>query len=549
MTLNQRYKKWQEFVKMIMESTPVQQDETQQDQDTRIAHLEADPEEWFKYYFPRFAYSEPADFHKEATQRILENREWYEVRMWSRELAKSTRTMMEVFYLAFVGHPPTGPGDNVFPFPAYHEATEEEEDDDIPPPPDKGTWLIPLKPLPPEESKHLRLRKRYILLISNSLENAERLLMPYKANLEFNQRLIQDYGPQQSIGTWQAGSFTTIGGIAFRALGAGQSPRGARNEEVRPDIILFDDIDTDADCLNPELVAKKWRWIEEAAIGTRSVSLPTTIIFCGNRIAVDTCVGRAADLADHSEEINIRDKGGNSSWPQKNQEVDIDRVLSQKSYAAQQKEYFNNPITEGSVFKEMAYKPVRQLSDYKMLVCYTDPSYRHTNDYKATILIGKYNHEFHIIKCYLEQATTAAMIDWHFSMMNLVGSNACYYYMEDVFMQDVLIKEVSDAGKRHGRPIPIRGDRRQKPDKFMRIESLLEPLHRNGELYLNETEKHNPHMQRLAEQFMAFAPGSRAHDDGPYAVEGAIWIINESLRHRDQQTIQSFRRSNNDNKW
>ena len=323
------------------------------------------------------------------------------------------------------------------------------------------------------------------------------------------------------------GEFTTQNGVAFRALGAGQSPRGSRNEEVRPDIILFDDVDTDADCLNPEIIAKKWRWIEEAAIGTRSISEPTTIIFCGNRISADCCIQRATKQADKVEEINIRDAKGQSTWPEKNSEANIDRVLSQKSYAAAQKEYFNNPISEGSVFKEMAYKPIRPLSEYKVLVCYTDPSYKDTNDYKATVLVGRLENEFHIIKCYLAQATTAEMIGWHYNMMDFVGGCSCYYVMEQVFMQDTLVKEVSDAGRRTGRIIPIRGDTRKKPDKFMRIESLLEPLHRNGQLYLNEQEKNNPHMERLAEQFIAFAPGSRAHDDGPDAVEGAIWILNQ----------------------
>ena len=546
---------------MVMESTAIIDDEEEDDQQERIARLEADPEEWFKYYFPRFAYAPPAGFHKEATQRIIENKEWYDVRMWSRELAKSTRTMMEVFYLVLVGHPGNGEtADNMpvntkaLPSPAENDREEQHGDnaaeDTGEETPQKNTCRqIPFSPsYGPHARKKNRLRKRFVLLISNSLENAERLLMPYRANLEYNKRIIQDYGLQQSVGNWQASSFTTLDGVAFRALGVGQSPRGSRNEEVRPDIILFDDVDTDADCLNPELVAKKWRWIEEAAIGTRSVSMPTTIIFCGNRIAVDSCIDRATDLADHSDEISIRDEQGNSSWPQKNQQVDIDRVLSQKSYAAQQKEYFNNPIIEGSVFKEMAYKPAKQLSEYKILVCYTDPSYKHTNDYKATVLVGKTGHEFHIIKCFLEQATTATMIDWHYSIMNLVGNNTCYYLMEEVFMQDVLVKEVSEAGRRYGRPIPIRGDRRPKPDKFMRIESLLEPLHRNGELYLNEAERHNPHMQRLAEQFMAFAPGSRAHDDGPDAVEGAIWVINEKLSHIDISSIKAYLKPANDNR-
>jgi predicted phage terminase large subunit-like protein len=409
--------------------------------------------------------------------------------------------MMEVFYITLVGH-------------QLHSNVNENG----------RLWLDETGGYG-KMDKGKRIKKRYVLLISNSLDNAIRLLMPYKANLEFNKRIIQDYGLQESAGNWEMAEFTTLSGVAFRAIGAGQSPRGAKNEEARPDVIIFDDVDTDADCLNPEIIAKKWRWIEEAAIGTRSISQPTTILFCGNRIAADCCISRAEKVADLTDVVNIRDENGRSTWPEKNAEVDIDRVLSQKSYAAGQKEYFNNPLTEGAVFKKMAYKQALPLKDYTMLLCYTDPSYKENNDYKATVLVGKWEEEYHIIKCYLQKAGTAEMIDWHFQIMDLVGNNVCFYYIEEVFMQDVIRKELANARSRKGRQIPINGDTRKKPDKFMRIESALEPLHRNGKLYLNEREKENPNMELLAEQFEAFAPGSHAHDDGPDAVEGAIWLI------------------------
>jgi predicted phage terminase large subunit-like protein len=517
MTDSQYATKWNAFVRMVLSGTLINKRESPEVIRSRKERLEANPEEWFSYYFRKFAFAEPAMFQTDAATRVLTNPEWCEVRMWSRELAKSTRTMMEVFYLAFVGHLPcTGQQEKSCKDGAGNVAS--------------------------------RKTKKCVLLISNSLDNATRLLMPYKSNLEHNHRLLHDYGMQRADAIWSATEFITAGGISFRAVGVGQSPRGTRNEEVRPDIILFDDLDTDADCLNGEIVARKWHWIEEAAIGTRSVSEPTTIIFCGNRIAVDSCIARAEDIADHTSVVNIRDEHGHSAWPQKNSETDIDRVLSQKSYAAQQKEYFNNPITEGSVFKEMAYKPARPLAEYEVLLCYTDPSYKATNDYKATVLVGRWKGEYHVLKCYLEQATTAQMIDWHCRIMNYVGDRACYYYMEEVFMQDVIVKEVSEAGKRMGRTIPIRGDTRRKPDKYMRIESLLEPMVRNEELYLNEEEKHNLHMQRLATQFTAFAAGSAAHDDGPDAVEGAVWLINDKFGAKDTSGIVMSGRARN-SKW
>jgi hypothetical protein len=481
---------WKELAESILSATPVDRSETLKEQRDRIAKLEADPEAWFKYYFPKYATAEPAPFHKAATKRVIENSEYYEVRIWSRELAKSTRTMMEVLYLGLVKN------------------------------------------------------KRYVLMISNSLDNAIRLLMPYQINLEVNPRIIRDYGKQVKLGSWDAAEFTTKKGLAFRALGAGQSPRGTRNEERRPDVILFDDIDTDVDCRNPEIIQSKWEWIEEAAIGTRSISEPTLIIFCGNRIAKDCCIERAREYADHKSEINIRDEKGKSSWPQKNTEAHIDRVLGQKSYFAQQKEYFNNPINEGSVFKEMAYKPARPIKEYSLLVCYTDPSFKESkkNDFKATVLVGKWRDEFHVIKAFVEQTTTAKMIEWHYEIMRIVGGQACYYQMEANFLQDIILKEFYEAARRNGKTIPIIGDQRQKPDKFTRIESLLEPLNRNGKLFLNEDEKSDTHMKCLYDQFKAIAPGSRSHDDGPDAVEGAVWIINNKETAVRPDSVYAVRR-------
>lgn len=504
MTEKQYLTRWNKIVKEILASTPIDPDESDAARALRIARLEASPEDWFQYYFPRFAYAGPAPFHTESTQRILGNPEWYEVRIWSRELAKSTRTMMEVLYLTLVGHSSAENGD--------------------------------------------RKKKRCVVVISNSLDNAVRLLMPYRANLECNARIIQDYGGQMNIGTWERAEFITKQGVSYRAIGAGQSPRGTRNEETRPDIIIFDDVDTDADCLNPDIIGKRWRWIEEAAVGTRSISEPTSIIFCGNRIARDSCIVRAVAHADKTDERNIRDEHGRSTWPQKNTEQHINRVLGQKSYAAQQKEYFNNPIQEGSIFTHMSWKPALSLESYSALVCYTDPSYKNTNDYKATVLVGQWQREYHIIRCYLDKATTAEMIQWHLNIMELLGGLRCSYLMEQVFMQDVLVKEVYEAGRKQGRIIPIRGDTRKKADKFQRIESLLEPLNRNGDLYLNELERSNPHMQRLAEQFTALSPGSRTHDDGPDAVEGAIFYLTSTQTLKTNAPI-SVPRPTNDKRW
>lgn len=489
---------WEDFAKEIRIATPIDIEETYGEKKKRIQRLEANPEEWFKYYFPNFATSEPAQFHKKATRRLTINKRWFELRMWSRELAKSTRAMMEILYLS----------------------------------------------LAKKELKN-------ILLVSNSLDNAVRLLSPFKRVLESNRRIINDYGVQERIIGWSENEFTTKSGVSFRALGAGQSPRGMRNDNYRVDFILIDDIDTDEECRNQKRIKDKFKWIQEALIPTVSVSGNYRILICGNKIAKVCVVSLAESLADYVNQVNIRDKNGKSSWPQKNSEADIDRILNLISYISAQKEYFNNPISEGTVFTEMHYKKMQPLKAYKWLVCYTDPSFKDSkkNDYKATVLVGRYKDEFHVIKAFCEQTSTANMIEWHYIISDFVRDRVpVYYLMEANFIQDTLIQEFfKHSVEKNTKVIPLKPDERKKDNKFHRIESLLEPLNRNGKLWLNEDEAVNPHMKRLDEQFLALEPGSSAHDDAPDAVEGAVYAINNKTTN-NVDNIQTYSTSRNGSK-
>ena len=101
-----------------------------------------------------------------------------------------------------------------------------------------------------------------------------------------------------------------------------------------------------------------------------------------------------------------------------------------------------------------------------------------------------------------------------------------YMLIEWPWIDDMLMLEIAQANIRHGITLPLKPDERDKSDKYHRIESALEPLNRNGKLIFNEAEKGNPHMVAMEAQFLALSPTSRAHDDGPDAVEGAVYVIN-----------------------
>lgn len=500
----QAVQEWDEFRKSLMEATIVDSSETHAEKILRRNKLQENPEEWFVYYFPSYCKSLPAKFHKQATKRLLENKRWYEVRAWSRELAKSARSMFEVLFLALRG--------------------------DI----------------------------KNVLLISNSGDNAQRLLMPFMINLESNLRIINDYGMQTKLGAWEAGEFTTIGGCSFRSLGAGQSPRGTRNESFRPDFILVDDIDTDEECRNPDRIENKWKWIEQALIPTVSVSGNYRILFNGNIIAKDCCITRAAKKADHLDIINIRDKNGKSTWSEKNSEIDIDKIEGLISTASVQKEYYNNPVSEGDTFKELVYGKIPPLGRFKFLVAYGDPAPSNSTNkkgsYKSLFLVGFLEGKYYIITGYLDKPKNEEFVSWYYYLKDFVQEKTqVYNYIEnnslqDPFYEQVFIPLFAEKAKQEAM-IGIIPDNRKKPEKFARMEGNLEPLSRLGKLIFNEAEKRNPHMERLAEQFMLVNAQLNSPADGPDCIEGAVWIINQKLKNLAGDNFSVGTKANNNKRF
>lgn len=481
--------KWDDFLEEIRNSTPVDLSETREQKAARIRQLEADPEAWFAYYFPKYSFAEPAPFHKASSKRFVNARRINQGRFWARGLAKSTRRMMEMFYKIFV-----------------------------------------------------KKNVRNLLLISKTETNATRLLSPYKANLEANNRLINDYGKQEKIGSWTSEEFITRNKVSFRAVGAEQNPRGAKLEELRVDAIIFDDLDDDEVCRNPDRVEARFRWCQEAVIPTVDISGSYCICIDNNIIAEDSCANRLKEYCTEFEIINIRDEFGRSTWPAKNSEEDIDFMLSQISYEAGQKEYFNNPISEGKVFKEVTYGKVPRVEDLPFIIVYADPApsnkdkptakSRATNSCKCVSILGFHDLKFYVFKVWLDTTTNANFISWLYTARDIVRkAKQLFVYIEnntlqDPFYQQVLLPLILEEGKRRNDVLGVTPDDRDKPDKYFRIEGTLEPLNRMGLLIFNEAEKMDPHMKRLEAQFKSVSPNSRTMD-GPDCVEGGVYIIKE----------------------
>ncbi|MFI5218251.1 MAG: phage terminase large subunit [Bacteroidia bacterium] len=478
----QSLQRWQAHCTKVQQLTVFNGFESATEKAERIERAKTDYQFFVEYYFPHYAKSKCGQFQIEAAKEVARNKKLRGLYEWARGHAKSTHF------------------DLMIPL-----------------------WL------------KIKNELTVMILVGKSEDNAKTLLGDLQAELQFNQRYIHDYGEQINLGSWEDGRFITKDAKAFFALGRGQSPRGLRYRQCRPDYIVVDDLDDDELVTNESRVAKMLDWILEALFNTMDMGRGRFVLV-GNRIHKNSVLANFAKVpgVKHST-VNALDVKGKPSWHEKYSNEDIQQVVETIGERRAQKEFFNNPITDGSVFKlkDIRFKETEPLKNYRYIVCYTDPSFKSgaKSDYKATVLIGKNSiGEYHLLKAFVAQTTVKEMVQWHYTIHQTYSPHcSIYYYMESNFIQDMLFDEFTKMGEEYGTQIPIKGDARNKPDKFQRIENL-QPLFERGIFYFNEAEKNDTGTKRLIEQLLMFEKGSRYHDDGPDAIEGAVWMLNFKTR-------------------
>lgn len=374
----------------------------------------------------------------------------------------------------------------------------------------------------------------FMVIVGKSEDSAIRLLGDIQAELEHNQRIIADFGRQRGSASWQDGEFKAANGVKFLACGRGQSPRGLRDRESRPDYIVIDDLDDDELCRNEKRVHDLTDWVKEALFGSLDVGRGR-FIMVGNLISKNSVLFNITKTPGvFVSVIKAVDRNGEPVWRGKWTKEEAREYRDFVGYRAWEKEMMHNPIVDGTIFRSewIRFKKMPKLSKYEMLVCYTDPSFKSTtsNDYKASRLWGKIGNELHLIDCYVRQDTVSGMVRWLYNLYeSLPEGVAVRFFMEANFMQDIILDEFTTEGNIRGYQLPLLPDKRKKPEKIQRIEAIS-PLWERGFVFYNEALKDSPDMQVGIEQTLALERGSRVHDDAPDADEGAIWYLQRNTR-------------------
>lgn len=514
--LKQMQLEWQEHCRQIQSITDTKSliRETAVQKEQRIRRLQKDYAAFCEYYFPHFLQLRDkvtgevirivhnAPFHNAAALKVKNTPNLKAVFKWPRGHAKSTH--MDIF---------------------------------------TPLWLM-------FQPKRLI---NFMVVVGKSEDSANRLLGDIQAELQYNKRIIADFGKQMSMGDWTEGEFTTKDGVHFLACGRGQSPRGLRKREARPDYIVIDDLDDDELCRNPRRVREMTDWVKEALFGALDVGR-------GRFIMVGNLISKTSVLADicktkgvHVSEVKAVDGEGNPTWCEKWTKEEARTYAEFVGYRAWEKEMMHNPIIEGTVFKQEWIKYAKHPAwrEFDEFVLYIDPSWKSkkANDTKAAKLWGKYKSQLWHLRAFVRKASVAELVRWCYDLYewSLEQNISIRFMMEACFMQDIILDDFTIEGKQRGYQLPITGDKRKKPDKFQRVEAIS-PLWERGFVFYDVSQKEDPDMQAGIAQTLAFEKGMSGNDDAPDADEGAIWQLQRTTRQESFQP-QFSKRKTSKNSW
>lgn len=128
--------------------------------------------------------------------------------------------------------------------------------------------------------------KHYILLLSDSSDQAEGFLDEIKTELEENADLIEDFGSLKGDKTWRSNGILTKNDIKVEAIGSGKKVRGRKHRNWRPDLIVLDDIENDENVNTPEQRRKLKSWFEKAV--SKAGDTYTDIMYIGTVLHYDS---------------------------------------------------------------------------------------------------------------------------------------------------------------------------------------------------------------------------------------------------------------------
>jgi len=197
-------------------------------------------------------------------------------------------------------------------------------------------------------------KKNFIVILSQNQSQAKLILTNIRAELEKNEPLMADFGPFKQIAEeWSQNTLLIEAyGCRITAASSGESIRGIRHRQHRPDLIILDDVEDQASTRTKDSRDKTFNWVSREVIPSGDSN--TKLIVIGNKLHEDGLMMRLKKAimdkyfsAIYREYPLLSDEGV-CLWPEKfKNQADIDSLKnSVVSESAWQREYLLKIVPE-----------------------------------------------------------------------------------------------------------------------------------------------------------------------------------------------------------
>jgi predicted phage terminase large subunit-like protein len=432
-------------------------------------------------------------------------------------------------------------------------------------------------------------RERYILLASDTAAQACELLRQIKDELRDNTRLREDFGHLTGRSRSWTKTDIVISGpegeqdmARITALGAEQKPRGRRNRQDRPTLIIADDLENEELTRSREQREKRADWLAKSLM--KAGTMETNVIVVGTILHHDSVLARLTDsirspgwlckryrsiaqwpsrgdlwerweaiynrIEEYEEgegpaaarayfEANAEAmrEGAEVLWPQREPLEALMALRVSEGRASFATEKQNDPADPASrIFREEDFQYwddeheseealLERLGKYSYSIygaC--DPSLGKSGqrgDATAIVTVLKHRETgtIYVLDALIAKQRPDEIINTIIEMDQRRRYSS--FGMEEVQFQHFLKTELERRSRTGGRQVSCRGIS-HKGDKIGRIQRL-QPLFATGAIKCRRR-----HIE-LMEQLRAFPDG--AHDDGPDALEMAVTASQRPLAY------------------
>lgn len=419
-------------------------------------------------------------------------------------------------------------------------------------------------------------RKKYPVIVMDSIDQAYPMLEAIKAELEFNPRLAMDFPEVVGQGrVWQSGTIVTRNDAKVQVAGSGKKLRGLRHGPWRPDLCVLDDIENDEQVRSPEQRDKLQQWLTKTVLPLGGAGAKFDVVYIGTILHYDSVLSRTlanpmwtsarfkallqwpdrTDLWDQWEET-LRNQGEPQadafygaheaemlagsvvSWAARSL-LTLMKIRARDGHATFDSEYQNDPVAgdnspfagEG-VIKYWAGSPhpnpppegagmnaLLPAADFIYFgAC--DPSLGKAGASRdpSALLVGRLNRQTGVLDVVVADIKKRLPDKIISDVIALQKQWRCaLWVIETVQFQEFLYTELVKRGREQGVQIPARGIK-PSTDKLLRIETL-QPHMLNGSIRLHASQV------TLVEQLRHFPKAD--HDDGPDALQ-MLWMAAQS---------------------